>query len=91
MLHPVVGYAPAARDYGKGAATCALICTSFMAAGHASPGPAQEPTSYCAYEVGPNLVVEAINNRNELAGTAVLSGDLAQAFIWDARQGVRLL
>jgi uncharacterized membrane protein len=66
---------------------------SVVAAGHASPAdakPHREPTSYCAYELGANLVVEAINNRNQIAGTAVL-GDLAQAFVWDWNRGVRLL
>jgi uncharacterized membrane protein len=91
MLHPFIDVARAARRIGRTAATCTLIASSFLATGHASARPAQEPTSYCAYELGADLVVEAINNRNQLAGTAVRPGDLAQAFVWDARRGVRLL
>lgn len=78
-----------ARRYGLTLGTC--LCA--VVAGHVSPAqgkPYREPASYCAYELGANLVVEAINNRNQIAGTAVL-GDLAQAFVWDWEGGVRLL
>lgn len=51
----------------------------------------RDPTSYCAYELGGGLIAEAINNRNQIVGTAALDDDLAQAFVWDGRRGVRLL
>lgn len=90
--------ARAARRYGKTSATFTLFCASAMAAVHASPATPvhggakqrKDPVSYCAYEVGSDLVAEAVNNRNQVAGTAIL-GDLAQAFVWDSSRGVRLL
>ena len=37
-------------------------------------GTHREPTSYCAYELGPNLIPEGINNHNQIAGTAIVGG-----------------
>jgi hypothetical protein len=68
-------------------ATCLWVVAPMQAA---PVGTHREPTSYCAYDLGPNLIVESINNRNQIAGTAIL-GDLTQAFVWDWEQGVRLL
>lgn len=88
MLHQIMVAAPTARRFGITLA----ICIGTMAAGHASPNPpAQLPTSYCAYEVGPNLTVEAINNRNQIVGTAAVTDLIAEAFVWDLERGVRLL
>lgn len=98
MLHQLVAAAVTARRYGI---TLALVFCG-MAAGHAgtsglardqSAQPSKlgrEPASYCAFELGRGLVAEAINNRNQIAGTASL-GDLAEAFVWDSDEGVRLL
>ena len=69
------------------------VCIGVVAAGQTFASPPKshrEPTSYCAYELGANLVVEAINDRNQIAGSAIL-GDRAQAFVWDWNRGVRLL
>jgi hypothetical protein len=69
-------------------ATCA--CVIATAASAATAGSPRAPTRYCAYDLGPNLIAEGINNRNQIAGTALV-GDLTQAFVWDWQRGVRLL
>jgi uncharacterized membrane protein len=78
------------RAAARTARRCAIVLAFSvcgMAAGQASP---REPINYCAYELGTGLVAEAINNRNQIVGTAAV-GDLAQAFIWDFSRGARLL
>lgn len=87
MLRQFTAAGHPARRFGitLAAGVCAIV------AGHASPAQAQrQPTSYCAYDLGPNLIAEAINNRNQIAGLALV-GDLPQAFVWDWQHGVRLL
>ncbi|WP_129648923.1 hypothetical protein [Peristeroidobacter agariperforans] len=78
------------RAAAQAARRCAIaLAFSFcgMAAGQAT---SREPINYCAYELGRGLVAEAINNQNQIVGTAAM-GDLAQAFIWDSSRGARLL
>lgn len=38
--------------------------------------------SYCLYNLGPNLEIAAINNLNQIVGSAALSGEVVQAFVW---------
>src|SRR5690606_38516135 len=59
--------------------------------GHEISGHRPRSLTYCAYEIGSRMTVEAINNRNQIVGTVTLDGDLAQAFVWDSLRGIRLL
>lgn len=70
-----------------------LLCLAGLAAAHDSPsdlGRNREAASYCGYDLGLGLSINAINNRNQIAGgTAV--GDVSRAFLWDWQGGKRLL
>ena len=87
MLRLSKASVPSARRYAMTLAAC--LC-AIPAAQASTAGTRREPTSYCAYDLGPNLIAEGINNRNQIAGTALV-GDLTQAFVWDWQSGVRLL
>ncbi|HEY5807151.1 MAG TPA: hypothetical protein VIT67_04250, partial [Povalibacter sp.] len=46
---------------------------------------------YCMYDLGTGLEIVGINNRNQIAGSAVLPGDSVQGFVWQWHKGIRLL
>lgn len=99
MLHRTRVAARATRVHRVVLSISLAICATQATGANTSPQDAHDrfrgltrtATSYCSYELGDRLFVEAINNRNQIVGTALLDGDLAQAFIWDWQRGVRLL
>lgn len=90
MFNILVSAANAEHQHKNGLAVGLIVCICCAAAAPASAN-GREPTSYCAYELGSDLTAEAINNRNQIVGTAALDEQSAQAFVWDWDQGVRLL
>ena len=78
------------RAAARTARRCAIALALSFCGMAAVQAASREPVNYCAYELGRGLVAEAINNRNQIVGTAAI-GDLAQAFIWDDTRGARLL